>query len=94
MNDTTIRVISNPDERKEFKALLVEITNCLLRIDAEREAMKEIVDAGKEKFEVQPKLIRKLASTMYKHNYADVQAENEHFEYLYEALVNGKKEND
>lgn len=88
-----IRVISNPDERKEFKALLVELTNCMLRIDSEREAMKEIVDAGKEKFEVQPKLIRKLATTMYKHNYSDVQAENEHFEYLYELLVDGKKDN-
>ncbi len=87
-----INVISNPDDRKKFKALLVEITNCMLKIDAERDLMKEIVDAGKSEFEVQPKLIRKLASTMYKQNYADVQAENEHFEYLYEALVNGKKD--
>jgi len=81
--------MSNPEERKEFKALLVEITNCMLRMDSEREAMKEIVEAGKEKFEITPKLIRKLATTMYKHNYQSVTEENEHFEYLYESIVEG-----
>ena len=85
------RVISSPEERKALKALLVEMTNCMQRIDSEREAMKEIVTSGQEKFEIKGTLIRKLATTMFKRNYEDVQAENEDFEYLYEALVNAKK---
>lgn len=78
-------------ERDELKAMLVSITNCLRNIDDEREQIKDICAAAEEKFGVKKKLVRKLATTMYKHNYADLQAENEHFEFLYEALVEGKK---
>jgi len=30
-----------------------------------------------------------MARTMFKHNYADLQQESEHFEFLYEAVVEG-----
>ena len=83
--------IPNAKDRQKLKALLAEMTQCMQRIDDEREAMKDIAKAGEEQFSVKTKLIRKLATTMYKHNYADLQAENEHFELLYESLVEGKK---
>lgn len=89
MSDLTIP--SGEKERRELKAMLAEMTNCMQRIDDERESMSDIAKAAEEKFGVKKKVIRKLAATMYKHNYADVQAENEHFEFLYEALVEGKK---
>lgn len=83
--------ISNPTDRAKLKTMLTEMTHCLARMDAEREAKKEIAAAVKENFELPPKLINKLASTMYKRNYADLQQENEDFEFLYETLVEGKK---
>lgn len=89
MNDTINSI--NPKDRTELKAMLAEMTNCMQRIDDEREHMGDIAKAAEEKFGIKKKIIRKLASTMYKHNYADVQQENEHFEFLYEALVEGKK---
>lgn len=82
---------SNPKDRQELKTMLAEMTNSMRRIDDEREQITDIAKAAEEKFEIKRKLIRKLATTMYKHNYADLQAENEHFEFLYEALVEGKK---
>ena len=84
-------VPSSPADRQTLKTMLVEITNCMLRMDAERDAKKEIVASIKEKFEIQPKLVNKLASTMYKRNYSDLQAENEDFEEMYEMLIEGKK---
>lgn len=78
-------------ERQEMKAMLAEMTNCMQRMDDEREQLKDIAKAAEEKFGIKTKIVRKLATTMYKHNYADVQAENEHFETLYETLVEGKK---
>lgn len=78
-------------ERQEMKAMLAEMTNCMQRMDDEREQLKDIAKAVEEKFGIKTKIVRKLATTMYKHNYADVQAENEHFETLYETLVEGKK---
>lgn len=81
----------NPSNRAEFKAMLVEMTKVFQTNDNNREHLKAIADAAQEKFGIKKKLVSKLAKTMYKHNYADLQTENEHFEYLYESLIEGKK---
>ncbi len=81
----------NPKERAELKVMLVEYTKLLQANDTNRESMKDIASACEEKFGIKKKLISKLAKTMYKHNYADLQQENEHFSFLYESLLEGKK---
>jgi ribosomal protein L23 len=78
-------------DRQKLKSMLTEMTHCLARMDAEKDAKKDIADAIKEKFELKPSLVNKLARTMYKRDYADLQSENEDFEILYETLVEGKK---
>ncbi len=80
----------NAKERLEFKAMLVEMTKLFQQNDDNREALKDIAAAAEEKFGIKKKLVSKLAKTMYKHNYADLQQENEHFSDLYEALIEGK----
>ena len=84
-------IITSSTDQKAFKDMLVEATHSLRRIDDERAQLKDIIKAATEKFGIKPKLIRKLASTMYKHTYADIRTENEHFEYLYDVLIEGKK---
>jgi len=81
---------SNAEDRRKLKAMIVEMTNALARVDAEREHLKEIASAAVEEFEIKKALINKLARTMYKNNYNDLQTENEHFEFLYESLVESK----
>jgi len=83
-------VPSSTDDRVKLKGMLTEMTHCLQKMDFQRSAKKEIAAGIKEQFELTPKVINKLASTMYKRNYADLQQENEDFEDLYEILVNGK----
>lgn len=90
MSDTDY-IPTDPKERQAMKSMLVEMTNSMQRMDDEREQMKDIAKACEEQFEIKTKIFRKLATTMYKHNYADLQSENEHFETLYETLVEGKK---
>ena len=85
-----INVPSNPADRQKMKTMLAEMTYCLQRADDEREAMKEIANEIQKQFGVPKKIVNKLARTMYKRNYADLQAENEDFELLYETLVEGK----
>jgi len=82
-------IVVSPEDRKAMKAMIVEMTNCLERIDGEKEQMKDIADAAEEKFGIKKKFINKMARTMFKHNYADLQQESEHFEFLYEAVVEG-----
>lgn len=83
-------VPSSPEDRKKLKMMISEMTLCMQRMDMERESKKEIADEIKSQFEIPTKMINKLASTMYKRNYEDLQSENEDFELLYETLVEGK----
>lgn len=80
---------SSPEDRKKLKAALTEMTYCHQRIDDEKSAMKDIADTIAEKFGLQKKVVNKLARTMYKRDYANLQQENEDFEVLYENIVEG-----
>lgn len=83
-------VLVNPEELKKFKQTLVTITHYLQIIDDQNEAIKETIKEAATIFSIDKKIIRKLANVMFKHNYADIQEENNHFEMLYEALVGGR----
>ena len=91
MTADTNYIPSDPNERAKMKGMLTEMTLRLRQIDDNREAMKEIADEVSKNYGIAKKHINRLARTMYKHDYADLQAENEHFETLYETLVEGKK---
>lgn len=82
---------SSVSDRQKLKSMLVEITASYAKIDAEKDHVKEILDAAQEQFEVKKKLVTKLAKTMYKRDYSSLVEENEHFQDLYEILVEGKK---
>lgn len=88
-----VNVIADPKELAKFKQVLVAITRDFQIIDDRKEAIKETVAEAATLYSVDKKLIRKLASVMYKHNYADIQEENEHFELLYETLIDAKQPN-
>ena len=45
-------VLASPADRKAMKAMIVEMTNCLERIDGETEQMKDIGEAAEEKFSI------------------------------------------
>jgi len=83
-------VPSSPNDRQKLLMAITEMTHCLQRIEDERESMKEIADDLVSKFEIPKKQINKLAKTMYKRDYENVQQENEDFELLYETIVASK----
>ncbi len=87
-------IMVSVEDRKALKAMVVEMTISLERIDGEKQQMKDIAEAAEEKFGIKKKYIAKMARTMFKHNYADLQAENESFELLYESVVEGGNSTD
>ena len=89
---SNIVVPSNDKDRQKLKAMLVEMTNSYAKVDAERDACKEIAAEAVRQFDIPKKIINKLARTMYTRNYADLQQENDDFELLYETLVPPKEE--
>jgi predicted RNA-binding protein with EMAP domain len=85
-----VNILNDPEEKKKFKSALAAITHELQMIDDRRESIKEQYGELSSMYGLDKKIIRKLATTMYKHNYTDVVDEMNHFQALYETLVNGK----
>jgi hypothetical protein len=90
----SMNIINDLEKRKEFKSALATLTHYLQQIDDHKEGLKEAVSDISEKYGVEKKHVRKLANTMFKHNYYTLQEENRHFEVLYELLVEGKLRDD
>ncbi len=84
-------VPTSPKDVQTLKTMVSEMTYCLEKMDAQRDHMKDIAGQAAEKFELEKKTINKMARTMYKQSYSDLCAENEHFEELYESVIEGKK---
>ena len=70
----------------KIKGAVTEIANSLLRIDAERDLIKEIVDKIAKQEELNNKTLRKLGRTYYKKNYCDEQQSFDEFSDLYESV--------
>jgi len=82
-------VPSSPSDRQNIKVALEQITASMDRIAAEKDHIKDVFGMLKEKFEIQPKISRKMAKTMYDRSYSTLQQENEDFELMYESIVEG-----
>lgn len=83
-------ILADPDMRKKFKSQLATVTHYLQQIDDQKEGMKETIGDLSAEYGLDKKTVRKLAVTMYKHNYGSLQEENRHFETLYETIIEGK----
>ena len=76
----------NPTEKKAVAAAIQEMSDSMVRIEAERELMKEIVDVTNEKYGLEKKHFKKLANIFHKRNMDEVRGEHETLENLYEEL--------
>lgn len=83
-------ILADPEIRKKFKSALATVTHYLQQIDDHKEGMAESVAELASEYGLDKKTVRKLAVTMYKHNYGSLQEENRHFETLYELIIEGQ----
>jgi hemerythrin-like domain-containing protein len=83
--DLTISL--SDDDKDKLKSMLIEMTHRLERIEQEKDAKDEIANIAVALFGLKKKHLNRLAATMYKRNFKDLQDENTAFEFLYEALM-------
>jgi hypothetical protein len=81
--------ISNPEDRKNIKLVLDEISNSMVRIAGEREYIKEAISDMSEKYEIPKKILNKMARIYHKQNFTEMVDENDELEALYENVVSG-----
>jgi len=74
-------------DKKELLGVLTEVSNSLLRIKSEREFIKEAIDAAAEKYDMNKRILRKMAKVYHNNSFTDEINEMEEFQALYESVV-------
>lgn len=75
------------ENRKKLHNALVDTSNSLTRIDAERELIKNIINDTNKNFQIPKKTIKKLIRVYHKQNFSEEVATHEEFESLYETVT-------
>ena len=80
-------IVTNTADKKKIKDALFEISNCMTRIDAEKELIKDIINDLSDNFELPKKTVRKIAKAYHKQNFTQEVADSEEFQELYESIL-------
>lgn len=83
-------MFSTEEDRKKFMGAVQEMSNSMIRIEAERDLIREIVKEKSDEFKISKKIINKIAKTYHKQNRAQVEAEHEEFMEIYDETVSKK----
>ncbi len=75
------------DDAKAIKMVMQDISNSMTRIDGEKDFIKESINELSEKYSIPKKNLNKVARIIHKQNMAEVQADNNDVEELYEDLT-------
>lgn len=74
-------------DKKTINDAIKEASNSLVRIDAERDLIKNIVEDLNTNFKINKKILSKMIKTYHKQNFQDEVASNDEFETLYQTVV-------
>ena len=76
-----------PDQQKDLQGAIQEISNSMIRTEAERDLIREIVKEQSDTLQIPKKVISKIAKTYHKQNLAQEVADHEDFVELYEKIT-------
>jgi DNA-binding MarR family transcriptional regulator len=76
-----------PEQKKDLQGAIQEISNSILRTEAERDLIREIVKDQSDTLQIPKKVISKIAKTFHKQNLAQEVADHEDFVELYEKIT-------
>jgi phytoene/squalene synthetase len=84
---SNIIVPSCPKDRKEIKDVIEQISNSMTRIEGEKEYQKEAFKELSERFEVDQKWLKKMATDYHKDTYSKTVGDLEDYSLLYENII-------
>jgi len=73
-------------DKQDVKKVMGDVIDSMIRIEGEREFIKETVNVLSEKHDINKAVLKKVANIMHKANMAEVQATNNDIEDLFEDL--------
>ncbi len=86
MTDTFI-MPTNPTDVKKISDAVIEASNSKLRIDAERDLIKDIASRMHAEIGIPKKMFNQMVKVYHKQNYGTVAKESEEFQELYEKVM-------
>jgi hypothetical protein len=84
--------ISSPADRKKIKDALVEISDSMTRMEAERDLIKDIVKDVSDNYQLSKKQISRMAKIYHKQNFIMEQQEMDELETLYITIVDDQNQ--
>jgi len=82
----TVTIPSSPDDRKQIRDRLSEVSNSMTRIEAERDHINEILADMQDEYELPKKHMRKVARVFHKQNINEMKEEFSDVEDIYNAV--------
>lgn len=79
-------MISNPEDKKKMIDGLKELSNSMTRVDAEKDYQKDTIAKLSDELGIKKPYISKIANVYHRQTFAQMQAEHEELENLYEEL--------
>lgn len=86
-------MISSPEDRKKIFAAIREISNSMVRIEAERDLIKDIVKDVSDNYQLSRKTVNKMAKVYHKQNLSQTVAEHDEFVETYEEITSANNQN-
>jgi predicted site-specific integrase-resolvase len=74
-------------DKKALKGVLDELSNSMLRVKSEKEFQKEAIADASEKFNMNKRILRKMAKVYHNNSFTEEVMEMEEFQTLYESVV-------
>jgi vacuolar-type H+-ATPase catalytic subunit A/Vma1 len=85
--------VLTPEQKKELQKAIREISNSMIRTEAERDLIKEIVKEQSDQLQIPKKIINKIAKTFHKQSLHQEVADHEDFVELYEKVTSANNSN-
>ena len=79
--------ISSIEDRKKIFAAIKEISNSMVRIEAERDLIKDIVKDVADNYQLSRKTVNKMAKVYHKQSLTQTVAEHDEFVETYEEIT-------
>ena len=83
----SVNSLSNSADREKLMNMIKECSNSLVRIQGERDYIKEAVTEMSKQFDIPKRLLNKLIRVYYKQNFDEEVAVSEQFQELYESVI-------
>ena len=75
------------EQKKQLKGAIQEISNSMLRSEAERDLIREIVKEQSAELQIPKKIITKIAKTYHRQNLTQEISDHEEFVEIYEKVT-------